>query len=699
MPPRQLLLDYPHLRFSPKILQRLGEELTSHPDQGILELVKNSYDADAQTCEIELLNAASSGGSIVIRDDGLGMNAEQIQNAWLVIGRSQKEERRRTPLHNRIPAGSKGLGRLTALRMGREVVLRTRPHTQPRMEYTLRINWDEVDASDVIDDVHFDVTQSRTNRQDVVAGTTIEIHGLRSKLTRTDVKRLARGILLLADPFGEDEHGFRPSLQAPDFPDFSHLIEKRYFEDADFHLTALLDPQGNATAKVYDWKGSVYYEAPHAEICRDRSQSPYRCPPGRIDLWAYVLSSDSFSQKKVTKQEVANWLKEFGGVHLYIDGIRVAGMGGPGSDWLDLNLLRNRNPELRPGTHTSIGRISLSDEANLLLQKTDRTGLIQNDTFDELKRFAIDSIEWMARRRIEERERLRLRDKEENEKEKNTSQKAVANAIKGLSKPVKTRVLAAIGKVERAKESELSSLRKEVQLYRTLSTAGITAAVFAHESRHPTDIIHQNVELLRRACKKKWENEQDYAAVPGKFLGRMSRSVDSLRSLSNLTLSQIDRDRRRIARVDIHPAVESMIELFAHYTTKREIDIDTNFDSGNPYLRASAAAIDAILTNLFTNSVRAIDAHRPKDRRIVFSTFIADGELRLSCKDTGGGIDESINLRSIWTPGETSYDEGTGLGLTIVRDTVIDLKGKVFANRTSDLGGAEIGFDVPILGA
>ena len=36
-----------HLRFSTEMLRRLGEELNPHPDQGILELVRNAYDAEA----------------------------------------------------------------------------------------------------------------------------------------------------------------------------------------------------------------------------------------------------------------------------------------------------------------------------------------------------------------------------------------------------------------------------------------------------------------------------------------------------------------------------------------------------------------------------------------------------------------------------------------------------------------------------
>jgi hypothetical protein len=36
-----------HLRFAADVLRRLGEELNPSPEQGMLELVRNAYDADA----------------------------------------------------------------------------------------------------------------------------------------------------------------------------------------------------------------------------------------------------------------------------------------------------------------------------------------------------------------------------------------------------------------------------------------------------------------------------------------------------------------------------------------------------------------------------------------------------------------------------------------------------------------------------
>lgn len=96
------------IRFSPDILRRLGEELNPNPDKGILELAKNAFDADALNCTITLINTDKNGGTILISDDGDGMDVDEIMSGWLVLGKSTKSAKKKTRL-GRTPSGSKGL--------------------------------------------------------------------------------------------------------------------------------------------------------------------------------------------------------------------------------------------------------------------------------------------------------------------------------------------------------------------------------------------------------------------------------------------------------------------------------------------------------------------------------------------------------------------------------------------------------------
>ena len=243
------------LRFSPDILRRLGEELNPSLDQSILELVKNSFDASAKECTVVLRNTEKVGGTIEISDDGDGMDAEGIINGWLILGRSGRNPEQRTRL-NRVPAGSKGLGRLAALRLGNVATLRSWPRSNPQREYLLNINWSRYDAALVVEEVALAVEET-TRKNGASPGTVVTIDALRAAVSRAEVSRLARALILLADPFGDDPEGFKPILRAAEFSDLEKLVKARYFEDAEFHLSASLDKDGAARAVITDWKGKT----------------------------------------------------------------------------------------------------------------------------------------------------------------------------------------------------------------------------------------------------------------------------------------------------------------------------------------------------------------------------------------------------------------------------------------------------------
>lgn len=298
------------LRFSTSILRRLGEELNPSPDQSILELVKNSYDADAVDCAIELVKTDRPGGTIKISDNGDGMDAEAIRDGWLVLGQSLKPSGGRTRL-GRIRAGSKGLGRLAALRMGSSATVVSRTRTDPKRQFQLTIDWSDYDKATLVEDVMLTIKEEPSPEKSR-AGTEITLENLRCGITRMDVKRLARSLLLLADPFGENPEGFRPVLKAPEFGDLEALVKNRYFKDAEYHLIARVDKNGKAHATVTDWRGEELFSAGHEDIGKGRQEEPYKCPAAEFDLWAFILDKATFSTRPSSLQEVKTWLQTFG---------------------------------------------------------------------------------------------------------------------------------------------------------------------------------------------------------------------------------------------------------------------------------------------------------------------------------------------------------------------------------------------------
>lgn len=129
-----------HVDVDPNVVFQLGDTLISDEVTALVELVKNSYDADASYAQVSVVTGDANGaddtfyptaeGHVTVEDDGTGMDLEQIRQGWLVVAASEKREAKArgevTPLHGRSLLGDKGLGRLGVQRLGSTVEIFTR---------------------------------------------------------------------------------------------------------------------------------------------------------------------------------------------------------------------------------------------------------------------------------------------------------------------------------------------------------------------------------------------------------------------------------------------------------------------------------------------------------------------------------------------------------------------------------------------
>lgn len=158
---------------------QLGENLITDYVQALLELVKNSYDADATFCRVSIDTKTKTpygDGQIVVQDDGTGMDSEAIARGWLTISASPKrrfKEQGRTTNLGRTPLGDKGLGRLGTQRLGNNLDILT--STGDRIQRRVNINWRDFEKAEVLEHVAVDYEEKPSNHQH---GTTLTISGL-----------------------------------------------------------------------------------------------------------------------------------------------------------------------------------------------------------------------------------------------------------------------------------------------------------------------------------------------------------------------------------------------------------------------------------------------------------------------------------------------------------------------------------------
>lgn len=685
-----------HLKFSPDILQRLGEELVPDIDQGIVELVKNAYDADATECIVSISGQTDEYSIVSVSDNGHGMTADSIRNGWLVIGKSAKLDAQLTKKYFRVPVGDKGLGRLSALRLGREVTLHTRPEDPAGRKYTLLMNWDDFSVADVVEDVDLEITEQETDQE---PGTEITISRIPRKLARGVVTKLARNLLLLSDPFratmdeeatesGADSNrdpGFKASLLSPEFKDLEQKVSQSYFSEAEYRIQTELNSDGTVFFRMLDWKGSVLSEK--------QSEKRYAAFPFRFELWVFVLDAKSFSNRTASFSEVREWLGHVGGVHIYEDGIRVPPYGSPGEDWLELNLKRVRSPEQRPSTNTAIGRVYFSNTERKMVQKTDRVGYIENEAFLEMKRCCGDALDWAASYLVRKRD-------EKKRAEQAELKLKTEKADVGLNKVLKETVsITDRGKVDRAIERVLKergadarAIRDDLQLYRSLATVGMTTTVLAHEIGRPLTLIDRAMTGIMKLVPK------DKLGNAHSKLDRIRSAKKRLNSFVTIPLSLLSKRKRRAGRVTVNTTIKDLMELLNPVLEYYEITTDVDLAATYSDIRGSTSLLEGILLNLVMNSIGAFNrtSEDIEVRRIKVSSFYDGGRVEIIFQDNAGGI-LGIDMQDIWLPGATTDPNGTGFGLTIVRDSVKDLSGEIVAMEKSGFGGAKFTIGLPPL--
>lgn len=686
------------IRFAPEILSRLGEELVPHPDLGLIELVRNAYDADANVCRIALKNATAPGGTILVEDDGGGMTVADMRDGFLLIGRSAKATRTTTPKLRR-KVGEKGLGRLAALRLGRSAEIVTRPSTEPGVANRLRIDWTAFDNARSVDDIELTITTEETTEGQ---GTTITVTDLREPFTEAHLERLSRALVLLTGPF-EDTPDFRATLNAPEFEAVALAVAKPMLGEYEYKLAATVDQAGLASAVLTDWRGTEIARGDHQAVALDRTKYAsgvpirFHCPQAEYELWMFNLSDESFRARnsRRSKPELQDWLQHVGGVHLYHRSLRVHPYGDPGHDWLSMNLRRAASPEQRPSTNTSVGRVLVNDEAQLLIPKTDRSGFVESHSFLELRSFAMRANDWAASERLKLRESRRTAATPTAKEKSKTAEKKLKDVVRRLPPAVRKAVEPAVKDVLETSNERFSAVESDLRLYRMLSTLGTSTAVFAHEVLGPAGRLSSLLYVIQQLIK----DEVDGDVYSNQFvepLDRTMKTADSVQTFARLPLRLLERHKRLEADVDVDEVCRELVELFSAYVKERGIEVTLALEASSATVRTTIADVEAIVANLVTNAAHALlrSEATERSREIAIATRINGRNLELTVDDTGPGIVD-MPLDEIWLPGKSSREGGTGLGLTIVKDVVADLRGKYEAAKTGKLGGAHFEISLP----
>jgi len=129
------------MTFDPLVIDDLGAKLYSTLPPIIAELVANGYDACAKKIWVELIGTGESK-SIVVEDDGIGMNFIEVDEKYLRIGRKRRIDEEKEQLKcGRLPIGKKGLGKLAFFGIAKKAIIETRKEGE---KIIFEMDWEKI---------------------------------------------------------------------------------------------------------------------------------------------------------------------------------------------------------------------------------------------------------------------------------------------------------------------------------------------------------------------------------------------------------------------------------------------------------------------------------------------------------------------------------------------------------------------------
>lgn len=394
----------------------LGRELITDDFVAVFELVKNAFDAHAKRVDITFENLGSEDARLIIRDNGKGMNKDDLEKKWLFVAYSAKRdgtedyrERIRSP---RVYAGAKGIGRFSCDKLGRRLKLLTQKSaTGPTCCVT--VDWDtfEEDTKKEFTDIPVSLVTSRESSPNLTAGTVLEISGLRESWNRDKLLKLKRSLEKLINPNqANDSQSFSVYLHAKDelsqdreapederWNRVNGKIENFLFETLAIKATVIrvtIPDDGEHITTRLDDRGKFIYS-----IVEKNEFTLHG-----IDIHLFALNQ---SAKNTFTRHMGIPSVAFGSVFLFKNGFRIYPFGEVGEDSWGIDRRKQQGQARFLGTRDLIGRVEINGTNPSFQEASSRDGgLIQNREVDELRelfrehalkrleRFAVDVIKY-----------------------------------------------------------------------------------------------------------------------------------------------------------------------------------------------------------------------------------------------------------------------------------------------------------------
>lgn len=716
------------------VIDRLGKELVGKQETAVAELVKNSYDADATTCDLIFENTNDVGGRLTIEDDGNGMNKQELVNGFMRISSSDKVHNPVSPKYRRQRAGRKGIGRFSTQRLARELVIFTQKEDSEKA-YEITINWDDYsldkELSLITNEVH-----ELPKVKDKYSFTKLTLNNLRENFTTASLKRIYRYVSDLQQPFGliERENTGDPGFVSRIYRSINNDLEIIADEETLFYENALATievekfEKGLGKVKLVSEKldlkddvnldyEPIISEEEDDELRKideehigDDSSNPFKIIIDKVKIKIYYFIVVDEYVPKSDKSSIQRKLRESGGIRVYRNGFRILPYGDRLDDWIRLDeSVRKRYHIFPHGNNNFLGVVELNDpNSDVFIERSSREGLVDNEAFRELVSLIYRAIIWSGLKIAAARSRKGKAGKDNRSpQEKFNSVKSslsrIADDFEKEGNPtaadnIRTNIVLLDEGIKQGASFERDLLGK-LEMYRVLAGLGLTIGDFTHEINHFLPSLLSDSNSLIQSLKNQEES------VKAKRLYSNLDALETYTSYFNYSISQnVRRDKRPI---EVRTMVNQFIEITEYDRTRMGTKLlEPQYSGYNLYtVPMHPSEWSSILLNFYSNSKKAIKKAMIKGALSIKSG--KDGhKIFLEFQDNGIGIaeenkdqifDEFFTTSAPVGHRSNPHEElvGSGLGLSIVHDIVTSYNGNVFVTEPDEEFKTNIRIEIP----
>lgn len=699
-----------------RLITMLGDQLIKNELIALVELIKNSYDADASWVKVSFIDFApdyslTATSKIIIEDDGCGMDADILKKHWLNPATPDKLRRKAINAKTekgRILQGEKGIGRFAIFKLGKTIKITTRRQRQDDegrfidegddVENTLVYDFSKYDDNFLKENgqdkdlflenlqvefsqaspttiVSKDIILGTTKRMRKPYGTIIEISNLKTKWTAPRVARVQSEVGKLQPIFSQDTYGDFGVWIYKD--NQLHESQDRYKEQLQNCLEnksvfKVTHGRYSSTDNIISFKingQDVRLGFKDSDISGlkqfEKFNTPeYKteCGSFRFEFYIFDFNVDSENPSKYFLDKDDKKIIREHRIYLYRDGLRVMPYGDPEDDWLRIDIARGtiRADEFLSNDQV-VGCVYISQEENpKLIDKTNREGLIEDGrALDDFITILQLILKYLRKKPFAQYLIDKQRKKEIDRIKRGRPSELIETAKKQYADDQKT--LTFLKSFERSYKKEKKVLEDRINKTENLAAVGLSIETASHDVMLFIRKTLENQDSLIRDLMAGGEiDRQELLTRLTLIRGNLSMVETQMKDVQLLFPST----KSRTKNINVKEIIDKVNGLYKRAFNDNKIFVDFDVTERPLIVKTTDAVLLQVFINLFDNSLywlKTVD----RERRIRIS--IDGNKQRLIFSDNGPGIkDDDVNyVFEAFYSGKG--EEGRGLGLYIAK--------------------------------